>query len=599
MPQPWERPTTPTRQPWERPDSIPASKGEVLPPAGGDAPTLTPSKPDLQHVSLLPGAASDIGHDVGDLFAGVGSGLANTTHGVGSALAHVIPANSSYGKDFGAGLDEFQDLSQTRGPIQAIGKGLEQAGEFLLPGGAEEKAASLVPKVLRPMARIGAAAIGSGLVNKAQGGSFTGGAVAGGAAGALGAGAKAIAPKLAESALGITKADRAFGKTPGNSILEETRGFQPSSIEASGRTRLNELTPQLESAVDRASARPTPIRGFLPAPSEELPLHSSAPTEGRLSKPITIDAPGRPMRPQLAAPKLETPMSSHADIFPDQLPSGTTTAGPEPIAHPGMGPGQFVGEIPGERGGPGEVQGVLRRPFQAPAGGAPISPTVPNRVFSMGPARDVVSGAMGKAARENASSLHGQLGEMSDFLGRRFNSGEAIPDELTPRQGLDLKRGFATEFLGRWNPETHGGTLSTARGAYHALDSELDRTVPEAAELNQRISSLIPVVHRAESVSRNALPAQLMMRRIAAPTGALVGPIFGGSEGYRQGGVPGAIAGAGLGLAAPLALTTPLGQMIMARGLNSAGAPAARYLGGGALQAARWMSHRGTGDQGQ
>lgn len=53
--------------------------------------------------------------------------------------------------------------------------------------------------------------------------------------------------------------------------------------------------------------------------------------------------------------------------------------------------------------------------------------------FSLQPARSVIGNA--KASRENAASLHGQLGEMQNFLGRRFDTGEPIPTTLTPRRG--------------------------------------------------------------------------------------------------------------------------------------------------------------------
>jgi hypothetical protein len=342
--------------------------------------------------------------------------------------------------------------------MQAIGKGVEQAGEFMLPGGAEEKAVSMLPKGLQMAGKIGAAAIGSGAVNKAQGGDFGTGAAAGAGGSMIGAGLKTVAPKLAESALGITKADRAFGKTPGEAIINETKGIRPGTIADSANSKLGSLTPELESAAANASG----------------PAHLT-------------------------------------------------------------------------------------------------------------PARDVVSNAQKTATKQNAASLHGQLQPMSDFLSKRFDTGKQIPSDVAPSELLDLKRGMSKEFLGHWNPETHADTLATGRKAYGALDSELDRTVPAAAGINQRISSLIPVAHRAESTARNAPVAQKMIGRFAAPTGALAGGLFGGEEGYRHGGLPGAVAGAAGGLAAPLLIATPEGQMVMARTLNHAPAmtPA---LTGAALQ---------------
>jgi hypothetical protein len=204
---------------------------------------------------------------------------------------------------------------------------------------------------------------------------------------------------------------------------------------------------------------------------------------------------------------------------------------------------------------------------------------------SLKPARDVVDQAETTAINQNAQSLFGQLNPMNNFLRERFNTKTLIPQDVSPSDALNLKRGFSKEFLGRWNPETHGDTLSTGRKAYGAIDAELDKAVPEAAGLNQRISSLIPVVHRAESTSREAPAAQMLMRRLAAPTGALVGSTFGAGEGYRHGGVPGAIAGGAFGLAAPSLVSTPEGWMLMGRMANKAGS--LKPVVGGALQAAR------------
>jgi hypothetical protein len=188
---------------------------------------------------------------------------------------------------------------------------------------------------------------------------------------------------------------------------------------------------------------------------------------------------------------------------------------------------------------------------------------------------------MGRAGAQNAEGLFGQLGRMNDFLGSRFATGEPIPENVTPRDLLNLKRGFSEEHL-RWNPETHDAALSAGRRAYGALDSELDRTVPQAADINQRISSLIPVAQRGESISRNAPLMQRVAGRFAARTGALTGAGLGGYAGYREGGVPGAIAGGLAGAIVPEIVADPAGQMVTARTLNSING--LRPLVGSALQ---------------
>jgi hypothetical protein len=390
---------------------------------------------------------------IGDVLKGAGKGVGSTLNSIGHA---VYP--DALAKHFtGAPSKEQQDsYFKPVNTAQSIGKGVEQAGEFMIPGGAEDKLAMKAPELLRPAARIGLSALSSGAINKAQGGSFEAGMGAGALGSGIGQGLKAAAPVVAETALGIPKAARAFGKTPGAAILNETRGIRPETIAESAQGRLGELNPELENAA--------------------------------------ANAPG------------------HA---------------------------------------------------------------------SLRPAHGVIQSAMDKAASQNAEGLHSQLGKQQDFLSRDFKTGQLIPPDVSPSKLLDLKRGFNEEHL-RWNPEMHDRALSTGRQAYGALDQELDRTVPQAAALNQRISSLIPVAQRAESVSRNAPTLQRGLQRFGAHTGALTLGAAGAYEGRREGGLPGAIAGGLTGVLAPELVASPEGQMAIARSLNRA--RALRPAVGAALQ---------------
>ena len=394
---------------------------------------------------------------------GIGAGALHTAAGIGAGALKLGAKLGSLGTADTSGpmynVKENEPVFQPHGTAGKIGKGAEQAAEFLIPGGAEEKAVSMLPKAAQGIGRIGAAALSSGLVNKAQGGGFGTGAAAGAAGGALGEGLRAAAPIVAETALGIPKAARAFGKTPGAAILNETKGIRPETIADSAKGAMGRLTPQLESA---AAAAPGPA--------------------------------------------------------------------------------------------------------------------------SLLPARTVISAAASKAASQNAAGLHGQISSMGDTLTRRFDTGAAIPQDVSPSELLNLKRGFSDEHL-RWNPETHDRALSTGRQAYGALDSELDRTVPEAAGLNQRISSLIPVAQRAESISRNAPTLQRAIGRFGAHTGALTLGGVGAAGGYKEGGVPGAIAGGLTGVLAPELIASPEGQMAAARLMNSV--RSLRPVVGAGLQADR------------
>lgn len=502
----------------------------------------------------------EFGGDVLEGVKGIAKGGMSTIRGLGNMEGKIPGVKSLMPADVQSFLGpEGERLTTPRNTPQAIGKGVEQAGEFMVPGAGEEKLASLAPKMLRPAAKIGASALGSGTVNALQGGEFGTGAALGAGGSAIGQGLKAVAPKIAETALGIRKADRAFGKTPGAAIINETRGIRPETIASSAQDRMGQLTPKLERAADAASVRPNPVRGLLSAPAQEIPLHETAARNPKL-RPMAFNAKVNP----------EPPMEPR---------SGNSMA---PISeYPGINPHYLSGsEHPGLAGRVEQPHGVLIRPQQIPIGAPPIAATVPNRMASLAPARGILGDAADKATQQNAAGLHGQIGKMQDFLNTRF-SGGSIPENVTPRQLLDLKRGLSEEHL-RWNPETHDRALAAGRQAYGALDRELDRTVPAAAGLNQRISSLIPVAHRAESISRGAPTLQRALGRFGAHTGALTMGGIGAAGGYKEGGVPGAIAGGLTGVLAPELAASPEGQMILARTLNKANS--LKFAGGAAAQ---------------
>ena len=475
--------------------------------------------------------------------------------------------NSDFGFGPPANLEHVHQMATPHGTAQKIGYGGEQAGEFLIPGGAEESAAEhlgeLAPK-LKPLARIAASALGAGAVNKAQGGSFAGGAAGGAAAGAAGEGLRAVAPRIAESALNIRKLDRAYGKgggAIGRTILDETTGLTPGSVAESAQSRLNDLNPQLEQAADRASVRQNRVRGLLPAPTEEIPLHQTAGRPPR-ARPMAFDAKINPeedpMEPRSGNPMAD--ISEYPGVNPHYLSGG---------AHP-----ELAGRMP-------VTHGVLLRAPEVGTGSIPD--VVPHMSASLRTARGVLSSALGTAARQGERTTMNQIDPMVTHLGETID-GQPIGNQITPRQLLDLKRGFGNEFIHRWNPETMTGVKGTAAQTYRAMGDEFNRVVPEARELNGRISRLIPIAKRAESAELNAPTTQRIFQRIAAPTGALTGAVGGGYAGYERGRAEGALAGAGLGLLAPTLLTTPTGQMFLARTLNGWSRPATRALAGGGLQ---------------
>jgi hypothetical protein len=403
-------------------------------PIGGQSYAAIPPEPTMLQKAMT--GIKDLG--IGAL-KGAGSTMSMADDW---ARQHLPAAMTNTGMGFGKPEDipAVHAMMQPQGTAQSIGKGVEQAAEFMIPGGAEEKLLGKAPL----LARMAGSAVGAGAVNKAQGGSFGAGAAMGAGGQALGSAMRSVAPSIAEGALGIPKAARAFGKTPGRAILDETSGIRPETVAKSAKDAMGNLTPALEQA---AAASTTPA--------------------------------------------------------------------------------------------------------------------------SLAPARQVVDDSISKATGQNAGGLVKQLQPQADFLARRFDTGQAIPQNVSPSELLNLKRGFSEDHL-RWSPELHDRTVSTGRQAYGALDRELDRTVPEAAGLNQRISSLIPVAQRAESVGRDAPTLQRAFGRFGAHTGALTGAGIGGAAGYHEGGIPGAIAGGLTGVLAPELIASPEGQMAVARSLNMA-----------------------------
>lgn len=566
------------------PQIDPATGERIKQPMGATAsPQIDPATGErvktgarLANAASGPGTQSTLqkfGSFAGDVGKGLGeSAVSLMSTGDEFARKH-LPAfltNSSLGFGAPANLEHVKQLATPANTTQAVSKGVGDAAQFMIPGQAEEmgaaKLASLAPKLGKaalPMAKIGTSALSSGLVNKAQGGDFGTGAMAGAGGAALGEAAHAAAPAIAEKALGIRgKFDRSFNKAPGAAALAETTGVRPETIANQARGRISDLSGQVENMADQASVRPNPVRALLPAPAQEIPL--AANSRNPRMHPMAFDArvnPEEPMEPRSGNPM--APISDYPGVNPHYL-SGS--------AHP-----ELSGRVP-------TAQGVLIRPQQPTIGARPISPTIPNRTASLAPARSVISDAIGQAARQNAEGTAQQLGGMSDTLGRSFATGQPIPEQVTPRQLLDLRRGFNEEH-GRWNPELRDSTVTTGRRAYGALTDEFHNVLPGARDLDQRISSLIPVKNRAQIKALGDAAIPRALGRFGAHSGALLGGTAGFYEGKREGGIPGAIAGGLTGVLAPELIASPEGQMILARSLNHAGT--LRPVVGAALQADR------------
>jgi hypothetical protein len=210
---------------------------------------------DASASAWKPVAQPDESNSVVDFAKGVLKGALHTVSAADDFATQHLPAflttpiGQNPSRENSVNATQYaHDLAKTTNTAQAIGKGVEQAGEFFIPGGAEKGAgellatkypslASVASKLiasghpeLGAIGKIALGSLGAGAVNATQGGSFGMGAAGGAVGGVIGQGLKSLAPTMAEVAMGTRAADRSLGKTPGVAILNETSGISPGSI---------------------------------------------------------------------------------------------------------------------------------------------------------------------------------------------------------------------------------------------------------------------------------------------------------------------------------------------------------------------------------
>jgi hypothetical protein len=188
---------------------------------------------------------------------------------------------------------------------------------------------------------------------------------------------------------------------------------------------------------------------------------------------------------------------------------------------------------------------------------------------SLFPARSSVQSTVDKHLANRAIDSASELDPLKGRLANDAVTGLPLADQQTPTGLLQMKRGINSDFIQNWKPDQPPGLRSSAKTAYGSLADEFHNSAPGTRELDQRISSLIPVVKRAEAVDNGAGLLQRTAGRVMAHTGAAATGIGGAYAGGHAGGIPGAIAGGAMGILAPEMLSSPTAQMIMARGLNS------------------------------
>ena len=558
-----------------------------------------------------PSTLQKFGDVAGDVLKGVGKGALHTLDSTDDwARAHLPAFFTNTKMGFGPPADLAKEHAREvpHNTAQNVGRGLEQAGEFMIPGGAEESATAhlapmiaKIPKMAKAapvLAKMATAAVGSGLVNKAQGGDFGTGAATGAIGSGIGQGVQAAAPSVVGWAQGV-------GRRTGKAILDETTGILPSSIRASAARAKNAIGSQLDNVMRSAGERPpASVRGLLQAPEYDVPLHTSPDVPGIPSRPIVLHQPNRPMRPALPAPKSEIPLTenpyfsrlppnegvANAEIntsrvgepmstpegnpnygYSDQFPSseGKWTGGT--LLRPfdggeasGMGHGQYFGQIPGEQGGPGEVQGVLRTRDPLVHGQAPEpGKEIPYRGMSLSPYRSMVQDEVGKANLQGNVKLAKGLTKIDEnTLANRGLAGPR-PETVSPFEFWQTKRGVGDAVSAtKWRPGYSDPFANVQKRVYGAMSDAMHKAVPESVPLDSRYSAL---------ADATKVPGKSLFGHAAGPVaGATLGGIGGYEAGGASGAVKGAAAGALLPFAAPAALNlaarvaySPAGQRLV------------------------------------
>lgn len=243
---PWARPNGQTA-PWERP-----------------APAVPAPPPPSMLQDMLTGA--------GDFSIGAGKGLLHTLYEIGAPAGWAAQKLGLVKSETPQEQARQEALFNPSNTAQSLGRSVEQAGEFLVPGGLEEegalKLADLLPnagKLAKPLARIAMSALGSGAVNAAQGGSPLTGAEMGAGGAAAGELLRPLAPSLMEWAQGL----KTPGRKTGQALLDETSSVLPGGVRRQARSVLDTLNPQL-NAVTEASPAMISLKPAREAANEQL-----------------------------------------------------------------------------------------------------------------------------------------------------------------------------------------------------------------------------------------------------------------------------------------------------------------------------------------
>lgn len=214
------------------------------------------------------------------------------------------------------------------------------------------------------------------------------------------------------------------------------------------------------------------------------------------------------------------------------------------------------------------------------------------------PARELIASEKAAALKKNAPAYIKDVGKVEDQLAYQFGENGKpltrtvegtregagfmpvkvpveprevpvpLPDVVDPVRARQIRQGVDLE-IGNWNPEAQSAIKPLQQRVYGAITGKIHEVVPEVVEHDQAMTNLIPAREAAWNTSFNPGLTRSTLERFARPTGALVGAGLGTEEGYRHGGVGGAIAGGLTGLVLPNAIASPTGLMTAARVANS------------------------------
>jgi hypothetical protein len=262
-----------------------------------------------QHPYLA--AAADYGKG---LLQGAGHTLSNLTS-MASRLYNPDP------EAMNEALGKIKDFSHPQNTAQKLGYGTEQAGEFLIPVGGEEKAGMMAAeklpmlgKIAAPAGRVAAQALKAGAINKEQGGSFASGAAAGTGGGVLGEILPAAAAPLQERGIakinrviGATKNDFKRGANPGKGYFQSGMGPSLSlgSIANKAENALEDTGERIGEAIDGGASEYSKIPALSVARTISEPINNwhsvlSGPGGGSVEPVEDLAATFRPSLQQAA-----------------------------------------------------------------------------------------------------------------------------------------------------------------------------------------------------------------------------------------------------------------------------------------------------------